>query len=195
MTITIDQVKQLRDQTGISIMQCKKALEEAGGDLEKAKIILQKKGRAIAEKKAGRALGSGTVKEYIHNTKDVGAMVVLACETDFVAKNEEFIALAYDIAMHIVATNPLYISEKDIKAEDQKKAKEVFMEEASDKPDNLKEKIVQGKLDAYFKEKILLKQPFIKDPNGTIRDLIERATQKFGEKIEITNFVRFSTRD
>lgn len=193
--VTIEEVKKLREDTSISIMQCKKALEEAKGDFEKAKIILQKKGSAIVEKKAGRTLGSGTVKAYIHNTRDIGVMIILACETDFVAKNEEFIALAYDIAMHIAATNPLYISEKDIKAKDQKKAKEVFMEEASEKPDALKDKIVQGKLDVYFKEKILLTQAFIKDPDTTIQNLIESATQKFGEKIEITNFVRFSTRD
>jgi len=192
--VTIEEVKKLRDATSVSIMQCKKALEEAGGDLEKAKIILQKKGRAIAEKKAGRTLGSGTVESYIHNTKNVGAMVILACETDFVAKNEEFIALAHDIAMHVVATNPSYISEKDIQVKDQKKAKEVFMEEVAGKPDTLKDKIVQGKLDAYFKEKILLTQTFIKDPDTTIQNLIESATQKFGEKIELTNFVRFSTR-
>lgn len=193
--ITIEEVKKLRDATSISIMQCKRALEDAKGDFEKAKIILQKKGSAIAEKKAGRTLGSGVIQAYIHNTKDVGAMVALECETDFVAKNEEFIALAYDIAMHIAATNPLYIHEKDIKAEDQKKAKEVFMEEIADKPDNLKDTVLQGKLDAYFKEKILLKQAFIKNPDTTIQNLIESATQKFGEKIELTNFIRFSTRN
>ena len=193
--VTLEKVKKLRNATSISIMQCKKALDEARGDFEKAKIILQKKGSAVVEKKAGRTLGSGTVGAYIHNTKHVDAMVILACETDFVAKNEEFIALTHDIAMHIAATNPLYISEKDIKAEDKKRAKEVFMEEAAGKPDTLKDKIVQGKLDAYFKEKILLTQAFIKDPNSTIQNLIESATQKFGEKIELTNFIRFSTRD
>lgn len=191
----IAEVKKLREQTGISIMQCKKALEEAGGDIEKAKIILQKKGSAVAEKKAGRTLGAGTVTSYIHNTKDVGAMIILSCETDFVAKNEDFIALARDIAMHVVATNPTFLAKDSITPELYKKAKEVFEKEVEGKPADLQEKILQGKLDTYFKDKILTQQSFIKDPDLTIQDLINTATQKFGEKIEVTNFVRFSTRD
>lgn len=196
--VTTEQVKALRDQTSISIMQCKKALEEAGGDIDKAKIILEKKGSSIAEKKAGRELGAGAVQAYIHNTKDVGAMVVLACETDFVAKNEEFTALAYSIAMHVVATNPLFLKKEDITDESMQKAKEVFAketeEEVKGKPKELQDKILQGKLDSYFEDKILLEQPFIKDPNTTIQALIESATQKFGEKIELTKFIRFSAR-
>ncbi len=191
----IVEVKKLRDLTGISIMQCKKALEEVGGDIEKAKIVLQKRGSAVAEKKAGRTLGAGIVASYIHNTKDVGAMVILSCETDFVAKNEEFIALGRDIAMHVVASRPLFLKKEDITPEEQKKAEEVFAKEVEGKPEELKEKILQGKLDAYFKEKILTQQSFIKNPDVTIQDLINTATQKFGEKMEITNFVRFSTRD
>lgn len=193
--ITTEQVKILRDATGISIMQCKKALEEADGDIEKAKIILYKKGSSIAEKKAGRTLGAGVVEAYIHSTKNIGAMVILSCETDFVAKNKEFIALAYDIAMQVAASAPTFLSKKEITTEQTQKAKEVFLKEVADKPKELQEKILQGKLDSYFKDQILLEQSFIKQPDVTIQNLIESATQKFGEKIELTKFVRFSTRD
>ena len=178
MAITTDDIKALRDETGVSVMQCKKALEEAGGDRAKAVIILRKKGSAIAAKKAGRQLGAGIIQAYVHNTKNVAAMVHLACETDFVAKNEEFVKLAYDIAMQVAATNPSYLSRADITP--------AVMEKA-------KEEILSGKLDTYFKDKVLLEQNFVKDPDRTIQGLIETATQKFGERIEIVKFVRFGT--
>ena len=193
--VTIEDVKKLRDATGISVMQCKTALEEANGDFEKAKIILQKKGSVIAQKKTGRQLGAGTVEAYIHNTKNVGVMVILSCETDFVAKNEEFTALAHDIAMHIAAQNPLYLKSEDITPEAMQKAKEVFLKDIADKPKEMQEKILQGKIESYFKDKVLLQQAFIKDPSLTIQSLIDTATQKFGERTEVTQFARFSTRD
>lgn len=149
--VTTEQVKELRQRTGISVIQCKKALDKAGGDTEKAIDILQKESGIIAGKKASRALGAGAVQSYIHNSGDVGSMVVLSSETDFVAKNEEFVKLAYDIAMHIAASKP-----EDIN--------------------------------------MLLEQEYIKQPERTIKDLIESATQKFGEKIEVTDFARFSVR-
>lgn len=191
MAITTEQVKELREKTGISIIQCKKALEEAGGDMEKAIIILQKKSGAVADKKSDRDLKAGTVQSYIHNSGNVGAMVLLSSETDFVAKNEEFIKLAYDIAMHITASNPKFTTEKDITEEEVNKAKEVFEKEVEGKPEKMKEQILKGKIDSYFKDKVLLKQQFIKDPNNTIEDLIKGAIQRFGERIQISEFARF----
>lgn len=198
MTITTEQVKELREKTGISIIQCKKALEEAEGDMEKAIIILQKKSGAVADKKSGRDLKAGTVQSYIHNSGNVGAIVLLSSETDFVAKNEEFIKLAYDIAMHITASNPKFTTEEDITEEEVNKAKEVFEKEidlsackAGGKPEEMKERILKGKIDSYFKDKVLLKQQFIKDPNNTIEDLVKGAIQKFGERIQISEFARF----
>ncbi len=192
--ITTEQIKALREQTGISVMQCKTALEEAEGDMDKAILILKKKGKAIAAKKSDRNLGSGVVASYIHGTGTVGTMVELLCETDFVAKNEDFKALAYDIAMHIAATNPEFTSVNDISEDDKARMKDLFTKEVeeSDKPADIKEKMLQGKLDAYFKEKTLLEQTFIKDSNITIKGLIEGAVQKFGENTEVGRFTRFS---
>lgn len=194
MNITTEQVKELRDTTGVSVMQCKKALEEAGGDMEKAKIILRKISKLAADKKAGRTLGSGVVASYIHSNGSVGAMVELLCETDFVAKNEEFKTLARDIAMHIAAMNPEFLKLEDIPAEAKTKVKELFEEESADKPADMREKIVQNKLDAFLKEKTLLDQSFIKNPEATIRNMVEHGIQKFGEKMEIGRFQRFAIR-
>lgn len=194
MAITAEVIKSLRDRTGVSVMQCKKALEEAEGDVEKALVILRKASKAIADKKADRTLGAGTVASYVHNTGEVGAMLVLSCETDFVAKNADFVSLARDIAMHVAAQNPTYVRREDVKEEDVAKAKEVFASEAAGKPEELRAKIIEGKLESYLSEKILLDQPFIKNPDITIRNMIEGATQKFGEKIEVTDFARFSVR-
>lgn len=190
--ISMDLIKALRDKTGISVMQCKKALEEAGGDEEKALILLRKKGADIASKKADRELGAGVVQAYIHSNGTIGAMVELVSETDFVSNNAEFKTLAYDIAMHISASRPEYTKKEQISEEAIAKAKEVFAGEVEGKPENLKEQILAGKLDAYFKDKILLEQPFIKNPDLTIGQLISNAVQKFGERIEIANFVRMS---
>ena len=190
--ITTESVKELREVTGVSIMQCKKALEEAGGDMEKAKVLLAKAGSSITAKKAGRTLGSGVIQAYVHSTNAVAGVALLSCETDFVSKNEEFIKLSYDIAMHVAASNPEFLKREDLKESDMKAAKEVFVSEVKDKPKDLQEKILKGKLDSYFKEKILLEQTFIKDGEKTIQDLIDGATQKFGERIEITLFERFS---
>jgi elongation factor Ts len=142
MEITSAQIKELRDKTGISVMQCKKALEEAGGDMDKALIILKKKRSEAAEKKSDRELGAGAVGTYTHNTNEVASMVLLSCETDFVAKNEEFIALAKDIAMHVAALNPKFISRDEVDAVALQKAKEVFAEEVKDKPAEMQEKIL-----------------------------------------------------
>ena len=194
--ITTEQIKELRDQTGISVMQCKKALEEAGGDKDKAIIILNKKSSQIAEKKSDRTLGAGAVQSYIHAGGSVGALVELLCETDFVAKNEEFKTLAYNLAMQVAAVNPVFLKKENISQEDLDKAKDVFAKEVAgakkDQTDELKNKILQGKIDSYFKEKILLEQSYIKNPDQSINNLIQSAIQKFGEKIEVGRFVRFS---
>lgn len=192
MEITTNQIKELRDRTGVSVMQCKKALEEAGGDNEKAIIILQKNSKNIAQKKSDRTLGAGIIQSYVHGTGTVGTLVELSCETDFVAKNAEFKTLAYDIAMHIAATDPEFLKKSDVSSEARQKASEVFAKEAEGKPEDIKMKIIEGKLSAYFGEKTLMEQPFIKNPDLKISNLIESAVQKFGEKIEIARFVRFS---
>lgn len=190
--ISMEMIKALRDRTGISIMQCKKALEDAGGDEEKAMMFLRKKGADVAAKKSDRELTAGVVAAYIHSNGSIGAMIKLASETDFVSNNDEFKTLAYDIAMHISATNPEYISAELIDEAAKAKATEFFKEEVAGKPADLQEKILQGKLDAFFAEKVLLDQPFIKNPELTIRQLIENATQKFGEKIVVTEMARFT---
>ncbi len=194
MEITSTQIKELRDQTGISVMQCKKALEEAAGDMEKALIILKKKRSEAAEKKADRELAAGTIGSYVHNTNEVAAMVLLSCETDFVSKNEEFIALAREIAMHVAALNPKFISRAEVDQQALSKAKEVFASEIADKPADMQEKILEGKLNAYFKEQILLEQPFIKNPDTTIGELITGAVQKFGENVQLTEVRRLSVK-
>jgi elongation factor Ts len=161
------QVKELRDKTGVSVMKCRKALEEALGDIEKAQAILQKESHSFAQNKAQRELGDGTVSSYIHNNGKIGAMVELLCETDFVAKNEEFKDLAYNLAMQVAATDPKYISKED----------------ASEESDG-------G--DTNISEKILLEQTFIKDPSLQVGQLVDSYVQKFGEKITISRFNRYS---
>ncbi len=173
-------------------MQCKKALEEADGDIEKAKVSLRKISAQVAAKKSDRELGSGAVQAYIHQGNTVAGVVVLACETDFVAKNEEFVQLAYDIAMHVAAIAPEFLSKDDVTEEATKAARAVFEEEAADKPEDMREKIVAGKLDAFLKEKVLLDQPFVKNADTTVRQLLDEATQKFGERVEIAEFSRYA---
>lgn len=192
MSISTEVIKQLRDATGVSIMQCKKALEEVDGDIEKAKVILQKYSKAAADKKSDRTLGSGTIAAYIHQGGSVGVLVELMCETDFVSKNEAFQTLAKDIAMHVAALAPQFLRKEDVQEADIIAAKEVFAEEVEGKPEDLKEKILAGKLDAYLNEKILLEQSFIKNPDKKIAQLLDEAIQKFGEKVEVTRFTRYS---
>ena len=189
--VTSEQIKELRESTGVSIMQCKKALEEAGGDMAKALVILKKKGADASAKKGDRTLKAAAIQAYIHNTGTVGVMVELACETDFVALNEEFKKLAYDIAMHIAASKPEFVKKEDITEEARKVAESVFEKEVEGKPAEMKAKILEGKLAAYFSERVLVDQPFIKNPEITIAGLISQYVQKFGEKIEVVRFVRY----
>lgn len=193
MDISLDTLKELRDRTGVSVMQCKKALEEAAGDVEKAEVILRKRSGAAADKKADRELGAGAIGMYVHDAA-IGAMVLLSCETDFVSKNEEFVQLAREIAMQVAATNPTYLSEADISEDAKTAAAGVFQQEVADKPAEMQEKILAGKMASYFQDQVLLAQSYIKDDSKTVHDLITEATQKFGERIEIAKFARFSAR-
>ncbi|MCR4325579.1 MAG: elongation factor Ts [Patescibacteria group bacterium] len=194
MEITTEVIKQLREETGVSVMQCKKALEKAEGDVEKAKVILRKTSAAIAGKKADRALGAGVAVAYTHAGSQVVGAVVLACETDFVSKNEEFVRLAYDIAMHVAAMSPAFVSRDDVKESDTKAAREVFAKEVEKVPEVARAKALEGKIDNYLGERVLLEQAFVRDPSTTVRQLIDSAIQKFGEKIEVVRFERLSVR-
>lgn len=189
----MDVIKKLRDMTGISVMQCKKALEEAGGDLAKAEVIIKKRSAEAAEKKAERELKAGIVGTYVHDNA-IGSMVVLSCESDFVAKNPEFSQLARDIAMQVAATDPTYTVMLEIAPEAKQAAIAVFEKEVVGKPAEMQAKILEGKLASHFRDQVLLEQPFIKDESKTVQDLLNEATQKFGERIEVSKFVRLSAR-
>lgn len=191
MEITTDVIKELRELTGVSVMQCKKALEEAGGDLAKAQVLLKKHSAASASKKADRELGAGAIGSYTHDGT-IGAMVLLSSETDFVAKNPEFSDLARSIAMQVAATNPMYTTSEEISDDAKKAAVAVFEAEVADKPEHMRPAILEGKLKSYFRDQVLLDQPFIKDDSKTVRDLLNEATQKFGERVEISRFSRIS---
>jgi len=193
MEITTDIIKQLREMTGVSVMQCKKALEEVGGDLKQAEVILKKHSAEAAAKKSERSLKAGAIGSYTHEGA-IGAMVALSCETDFVAKNLEFVALARELAMQVAATDPSYGSVAEIPSSARDAATAVFEKEISDKPKDMQEKILEGKLSSYFQDQVLLEQPFIKDESKKVSDLINEATQKFGERIEISRFARVSIR-
>jgi elongation factor Ts len=194
MAITTEDIKLLREETGVSIMQCKKALEEAEGDMEKARMILRKISATVASKKSERTLGAGMIGSYVHANKKMGTIVELFCETDFVAQNPEFVQAANDLAMHITAMAPEFTKASDIDEASSAKAKAFFEEEiaSSDKPAEIKEKILQGKLNDFFAEKTLMNQPFVKNPDITIEQLINDLIQKTGEKIEIGKFNRLS---
>lgn len=192
--ISSDTVKELRDKTGISVMQCKAALEEAGGDMEKAILLLRKKGSAIADKKGDRELASGVFATYTHANKKVASVVELLSETDFVSKHEDFAKLAYDIALQVAATNPQYKTRADVPEAELQKIKDLYVKDVEGKPENLKETILSGKVDSFMKGMVLMEQPFIKDDSLTVRQLIDNAVQKFGERIDVGDFKRYATK-
>jgi len=191
--ITTQMIKELREKTGAGIVDCKKALQEAGGDIEKAVEILRKKGAAKAAKKAERATAEGIVVSYIHAGGKVGALVELNCETDFVARTEDFKALGHEIAMQVAAMAPEYVSREEVPAKIVEKEKEVLKEQAlaEGKPEHIVEKIVEGRLSKFFSEKCLLEQPWIKDDSKTIQDLLTEYITKLGENIKVKRFCRF----
>jgi elongation factor Ts len=186
-------VKQLREKTGAGMMDCKNALSEVEGDIEKAIELLRKKGLATAQKRAGRALSEGIIQSYIHMTGKLGVLVEVNCETDFVAKNDDFQEFTKNLAMHIAATNPLGITPEDISQEIIEKEKEIYRAQAIDtgKPENVIDKIVEGKLKKFYQESCLLNQPYVRDTDITIADLLNQMIAKIGENISIKRFVRY----
>lgn len=194
MEINAQLVKELRDKTGVSFSKCKEALVEVGGDLSKAEDFLKKQGAKIAAKKADRQTGQGLVEAYIHASGKIGVLAEFLCETDFVARNEDFKEMAHDIAMHIAAMDPKYLSREDVPAEVLDKERGIFQEQIAGegKPAEVADKIVAGKVDKYLAEICLLEQPFIKDPGLTIGKVLEEKITKLGENIKIGRFVRFS---
>lgn len=193
MAVSNDLVKHLRQITGSSISLCKKVLEESGGDMEKALALLRKSSDALAAKKEGRTTGAGIIETYLHGNKKIGVLLDIRCETDFVARNDEFQSLAHDIALHIAGARPLYVNKDDIPSDVREEAERLFMDESQNlgKSPEMTKKIVEGKLQAHFKDTSLLSQPFVKDTNITIEDLIKKAVAHFGEKIVVERFVRF----
>jgi len=193
MKIDLSALKQLREETQISLEKCKKALEEAGGDLEKAKEILKKEGIKIAEKKKEREAKAAIIETYLHPNRKIGVLLKIAAETDFVTKNELFLELAHNLALQIAAMNPSYISPETIPENVLKEMKEIYLEEIKDlgKPKEIMEKIVEGKLQKRFEEICLLEQPYIKDPEVKVKDVIKEYISKLGENITILDFARF----
>jgi len=193
MEISAAQVKALRDATGAGMMDCKKALQEAEGDQEKALRVLREKGLAGARKRAGRSTADGIVDAYIHLNNRVGVLLEVNCETDFVARNETFRTMVHDIAMHIAALNPLYVSEEDISEEVLEKEREINRARALEegKPEKVVDKIVEGRMKKFFEEVCLLNQPFVKDDDITVEGLVQKTIAAVGENIVINRFVRY----
>jgi len=192
-TISAKMVMQLREKTGAGIMDCKGALTECNGDMDKALDFLRKKGLATAAKRAGRAMSEGIVESYIHMDSKLGVLVEVNCETDFVAKNGDFKAFAKNIAMHIAATNPVGIRPEDVSEEIIAKEKEIYHGQVLEmgKPEKIADKIVEGKLQKYFKENCLMDQAYVRNPEMTVADLLNELIAKIGENISIKRFVRF----
>ncbi len=192
-TISAATVKQLREKTGAGIMDCKEALSECNGDISKAVDFLRKKGLATAAKRAGRATTEGIIESYIHMDSKLGVLVEINCETDFVAKNDDFKEFAKNIAMHITATNPVSIRPEDVPKETIDKEKEIYRAQVLEmgKPEQIADKIVDGKMKKYFKENCLMNQAYVRDPDITIEDLLNEMVAKIGENITIKRFARF----
>jgi len=185
--ITTEQIKELRARTGAGIVDCRNALQQAGGDLDKATEILKAKGLATAQKKAGRAATEGLIEAYIHTGGKVGAMVEVNCETDFVARTDEFRRLSRDLAMQITASAPRYVTREEIPAETVEEQRHLFAADLAGKP----AAAVEGKLAKWYQEVVLLEQPFIRDESKTVRDLITEAIARIGENIQVRQFARF----
>ena len=193
MTISAEQVKRLRELTGAGMMDCKRALEETEGDIDRAVELLRVKGLADSKKRAGRVARDGVVDAYIHMNGRLGVLVEVNCETDFVANTEGFRTAARDIAMHVAASDPRWISREDVPEDVVDGERKIYAEQAREqgKPDNVIDRIVQGKLEAFYKEKCLLDQPFVKDDSKTVGDLVGETSAKVGEKVEVRRFARF----
>ena len=193
MAITAEQVKQLRDKTGAGMMECKAALSEANGDTEEAITILRKRGLAQAAKRAGRATAQGTIGTYIHLGGRIGVMVEVNCESDFVARTDDFNNLVKEVAMHVAAADPRWTRREEVPADAIEKEKNIYRAqmESSGKPAQVMDKIIEGKLGNFYSQFVLLDQPSVRDPNVTIAQLVAQASAKTGENIQVTRFVRF----
>ena len=194
-TISATMVKQLREKSGAGMMDCKQALVECDADIDKAVDFLRKKGLATAQKRAGRAMTEGTIQSYIHMGGKLGVLVEVNCETDFVAKNEDFIQFAKNIAMHIAATNPLGVRAEDVPEDTIQRERDIYQAQALEtgKPENVITKIVDGKMNKFFKESCLLNQPYVRDPDLAVEDVLNELIAKIGENITIKRFARFQT--
>jgi len=190
MAITADLVKQLREITGIGMMKCKEALQATGGDIEKAVDHLRKQGLRSADKKAGRETAEGVIASYIHSNNKIGVLVELKCETDFVARSDDFRQLGRDLCMQVAATKPLCVSRDEVPEDVLERERDIYREQFKDKPAQAVDKIIEGKLVAFFKERCLLDQPFVKDPKTSVADHVKAAVAKLGENITVTRFVR-----
>jgi len=193
MEITAEAVKKLREKTGVGLMDCKEALKQSNGDMEKAIEYLREKGLAKLQKRMGKVASEGLIASYIHTGGKVGTMVEINCETDFVANTKEFQEFSKDIAMQITASNPFYIKREDIPAEVIEKEKNIYRKQAleSGKPEKIVDKIAEGKLEKFYQEVCLIEQSFIKNPDITVKELLEELVVKMGEKILINRFIRF----
>lgn len=193
MEITAALVKELRERTGAGMMDCKKALIESNGDIEKAIEYLREKGLAAAAKKAGRIAAEGIVDSYIHMGGKIGVLVEINCETDFVANTDQFKSFCHDVAMHIAAANPQYVAKEEVPMEALNKEKEILRAQALNegKPEKIVDRMVEGRIEKYYKDVCLLEQPFVKDPDKTISDLVSDMTVAIGEKISIRRFTRY----
>lgn len=193
MSLDINLIKDLRQKTGLSIIECKKALEESGGNIDKAIQILENRSRFIAAKKAERSAKAGIIESYIHANGKIGVLVTLLCETDFVARSPAFKELAHDIALQIAAANPIYLKSEDIPKKIISEKRDFYAQELKNdkKPQVVKEKIIEGKINKYKEETVLLEQIFIKDQSKKIKNILQEQTAKFGEKIEIGKFIRY----
>jgi elongation factor Ts len=193
MEITAELVKKLREKTGVGLMDCKEALKHAAGDMEKAVEYLREKGLAKLQKRMGKVASEGVIASYIHTGGKVGTMVEVNCETDFVANTKEFQEFAKDIAMQITASSPLYVKREDVPEEEKEKEKNIYRKQAieSGKPEKIIDKIADGKMEKFYQEVCLIEQPFIKNQDITVKELMEELIVKMGEKILVNRFVRF----
>ena len=193
MQVTAQMVKELRERTGAGMMDCKAALAETGGDMDKAVDLLRKKGLAAAAKKAGRVAAEGVVGSYIHAGGKIGVLIEVNCETDFVAKTEEFQQLVRDIAMHVAASEPRFVRLEEVTADVLERERAIYREQAaaSGKPANVVEKIAEGKMEKFYSEACLLEQPFVKNPDQSVGQLVTEAVAKIGENIQVRRFVRY----
>lgn len=193
MEITAAMVKELREKTNVGMMDCKKALQDAGGDMEKAVDLLRQKGLAKAMKRAGREATEGVIQSYIHSGSRIGVLLEVNCETDFAAKSADFLEFAKNVAMHIAAANPLGIQQEDIPEDVIERERAIYMAQAAEsgKPANILEKMVEGKMRKFFEDALLLQQKYVKDPEKTVQDYLNELTAAIGEKIQIRRFVRY----